>query len=201
MPSGRTPCSDGVSDASRRKPVAEPDNSGKEETTAGLLRESEEAPSNRFHQLHDKVWRDDILKYAYQRCKANKGAAGVDGQSFDQIEEYGRERWLGELAEELRRKGYRPAAIRRVWIGKANGGRAATGHRHDTGPGGPDGGGAGDRTDLRRRIWNPSSTDIDRSEALRMRYGPCIVGCNRDIAEVIDADTAAATSTRYRMPH
>ncbi len=88
---------------------------------------AKEAPSNRFHQLYDKVWREDILKYAYQRCKANKGAAGVDGQSFDQIEEYGRERWLGELAEELRRKGYRPAAIRRVWIGKANGGRRPLG--------------------------------------------------------------------------
>ena len=88
---------------------------------------AKEAPSNRFHQLYDKVWRDDILKYAYQRCKANKGAAGVDGQSFDQIEEYGRERWLGELTEELRRKGYRPAAIRRVWIGKANGGRRPLG--------------------------------------------------------------------------
>ncbi len=85
------------------------------------------APSYRFHQLYDKVWRDDILRYAYQRCKANKGAAGVDGQSFDRIEEYGRERWLGELAEELRRKGYRPVAIRRVWIGKANGGRRPLG--------------------------------------------------------------------------
>ncbi len=85
------------------------------------------APSYRFHQLYDKVWRDDILRYAYQRRKANKGAAGVDGQSFDRIEEYGRERWLGELAEELRRKGYRPVAIRRVWIGKANGGRRPLG--------------------------------------------------------------------------
>ena len=88
---------------------------------------AKEQPNQRFHQLYDKVWREDIVRYAYQRCKANQGAAGVDGQSFDQIEEYGRERWVGELAEELRHKGYRPAAIRRVWIGKANGGRRPLG--------------------------------------------------------------------------
>ena len=88
---------------------------------------AKEQPNQRFHQLYDKVWREDIVRYAYQRCKANQGAAGVDGQSFDQIEEYGRERWVGELAEEVRHKGYRPAAIRRVWIGKANGGRRPLG--------------------------------------------------------------------------
>lgn len=47
----------------------------------------------------------------------------MDGESFEGIEEYGRERWLGELAEDLRKKGYRPEAIRLVWIEKANGGR------------------------------------------------------------------------------
>ena len=88
---------------------------------------AKEQPNQRFHQLYDKVWREDILRFAYQRCKANQGAAGVDGQSFDQIEEYGRERWVGERAEEVRHKGYRPAAIRRVWIGKANGGRRPLG--------------------------------------------------------------------------
>jgi RNA-directed DNA polymerase len=51
----------------------------------------------------------------------NKGAAGVDGQTFADIEEYGRGRWLGELAQELRAKTYRPTAVRRVWIPKGDG--------------------------------------------------------------------------------
>lgn len=88
---------------------------------------AKEQPGYRFHQLYDKIYREDILAFAYQRSKANAGSAGVDGQTFEKIEEYGRERWLGELAEELRKKGYRPAAIRRVWIEKANGGRRPLG--------------------------------------------------------------------------
>jgi RNA-directed DNA polymerase len=50
---------------------------------------AKEQPSYRFHQLYDKIYREDILAFAYQRCKANAGAAGVDGQSFEMIEEYG----------------------------------------------------------------------------------------------------------------
>jgi len=88
---------------------------------------AKEQPTYRFHQLYDKVYREDILAFAYQRCKANAGAAGMDGQTFEMIEEYGRERWLGELAEELRKKGYRPEAIRRVWIEKPNGGQRPLG--------------------------------------------------------------------------
>jgi group II intron reverse transcriptase/maturase len=88
---------------------------------------AKDQPSYRFHQLYDKVYREDILAYAYRRCKANAGAAGVDGQTFEMIEEYGRDRWLGELAEKLRKKGYRPGAIRRVWIEKANGGQRPLG--------------------------------------------------------------------------
>ena len=51
----------------------------------------------------------------------------MDGQTFETIEEYGRDRWLGELTEELRKKGYRPEAIRRVWIEKPNGGQRPLG--------------------------------------------------------------------------
>ena len=88
---------------------------------------AKEQSDYRFHQVYDKVYREDILTFAYRRCKANKGAAGVDGQRFEQIEEYGRERWLDELAKDLRKKGYRPDPIRRVWIEKANGGRRPLG--------------------------------------------------------------------------
>jgi integrase len=57
--------------------------------------------------LHDKVYGKDVLQFAYLCCKSNGGAAGVDGQEFNDIESYGRERWLGELAQELREKKYR----------------------------------------------------------------------------------------------
>ena len=77
-------------------------------------------PSYRFYSLYDKIHRKDVLSYAWNCCRAN-GGAGVDGQSFEQIEVWGLERWLGELAEEIRKKTYRPQAVRRVWIPKPDG--------------------------------------------------------------------------------
>jgi RNA-directed DNA polymerase len=75
----------------------------------------------RFYALYDKISRDDILAHAYAQCRSNKGAPGVDGQDFADIEEYGAERWLAELALALREETYQPEPIRRVYIPKANG--------------------------------------------------------------------------------
>ena len=75
----------------------------------------------RFYALYDKISREDILAHAYAQCRSNKGAPGVDGQDFADIEAYGVERWLGELALALREETYRPDPIRRVFIPKANG--------------------------------------------------------------------------------
>jgi len=75
----------------------------------------------RFYALYDKISREDILVHAYAQCRSNKGAPGVDGQEFADIEAYGVQRWLGELALALRQETYRPAPIRRVFIPKANG--------------------------------------------------------------------------------
>jgi len=75
----------------------------------------------RFYALYDKIYREDILAYAYAQCRSNKGAPGVDGQDFADIEAYGLETWLGELALALRDETYRPDPIRRVFIPKANG--------------------------------------------------------------------------------
>ena len=78
-------------------------------------------PGYRFYALYDKLYREDILRHAYAQCRSNRGAPGVDGQDFADIESYGVERWLGELARELREETYRPESIRRVFIPKANG--------------------------------------------------------------------------------
>jgi RNA-directed DNA polymerase len=56
----------------------------------------------RFYALYDKISRDDILAHAYTQCRSNKGAPGVDGQNFVDIESYAVEQWLAELALTLR---------------------------------------------------------------------------------------------------
>ena len=75
----------------------------------------------RFYALYDKISRADILAHAWAKCRANKGAPGVDRQAVAAVEAYGVERWLGELALALREGTYRPDPIRRVFIPKANG--------------------------------------------------------------------------------
>ena len=102
-----------------------PEKIGKLQRT--LYAKAKEQPERRFHQLYDKVWREDFLEFAYRKCKANGGAAGVDREGFEDIEARGREKWLGELARELKSKSYRPAAVRRVWIDKTNGGKRPLG--------------------------------------------------------------------------
>ena len=75
----------------------------------------------RFYALYDKMYREDILAHAYAQCRSNKGAPGADGQDFADVEAYGVQQWLGELAMALREETYRPAPIRRVFIPKPNG--------------------------------------------------------------------------------
>jgi group II intron reverse transcriptase/maturase len=88
---------------------------------AALHAKAKGSPDYRFYALYDKVYRKDVLVFAYGCCKSNKGAAGVDEQSFEDIEKYGLERWLGELTQELKERTYRPAAVRRVHIPKPDG--------------------------------------------------------------------------------
>jgi group II intron reverse transcriptase/maturase len=94
---------------------------------ATLHAKARKSPDQRFHALYDKVYRADVLAHAYACCKANEGAAGVDGQTFADIEAYGEQTWLGELANALQTKTYQPAAVRRVWIAKGDGGQRPLG--------------------------------------------------------------------------
>jgi len=75
----------------------------------------------RFYALYDKVYRKDVLTFAYECCKANGGAAGVDNHTFEAIEAYGAERWLDELTQELKDRTYQPLPVRRVYIPKPGG--------------------------------------------------------------------------------
>lgn len=75
-------------------------------------------PGFRFYLLYDKVYRKDCLEAAYAQCRSNGGAPGVDGQTFADIEAYRVERFLTELADELKEKRYKPQPVRRVLIPK-----------------------------------------------------------------------------------
>jgi RNA-directed DNA polymerase len=84
-------------------------------------------PAFRFYVLYDKICREDVLGHAYALARANAGAPGVDGMTFDQIEASGVEAWLAGLREDLVGKTYRPDAVRRVMIPKPGGGERPLG--------------------------------------------------------------------------
>jgi len=98
-----------------------------EKLQAALHAKAKGSPDYRFYALYDKVYRGDVLEFAYRVCLHNGGAPGVDGERFEDIEASGVDRWLGELTEELRNKTYRPRAVRRVWIPKPDGTRRPLG--------------------------------------------------------------------------
>ena len=92
-----------------------------------LYRKAKNEPDYRFYLLYDKIYRADILTHAYALARANKGAPGVDGQSFEEIESKGVEEWLTGIREELRNKAYQPQPVRRVFIPKPGGGERPLG--------------------------------------------------------------------------
>jgi len=134
---GKDPCGDGVVRAGTRKGMAGrtgPNHPGGfkpranvQELQRRLWVAAKRSKGRRFHALYDHLWRDDLLREAWTRVKRNRGAAGVDGQSIRDIEEYGVERFLEELGVVLRAGKYRPQVVRRRWIPKASGGERPLG--------------------------------------------------------------------------
>ena len=86
-----------------------------------LYRKAKLESDFRFYALYDKVYRVDVLTHAYNLVKHNSGSSGIDGVTYDDIEEYGLEQYIQELALELKEKRYQPNAVNRVYIPKSNG--------------------------------------------------------------------------------
>src|SRR3989442_6967977 len=92
-----------------------------------LYRKAKQEPDFRFYLLYDKIYREDVLRHAYELAKANKGAPGVDGQTFEAIETEGLEKWMEGIRKDLRDKTYKPQPVRRVLIPKPGGGERPLG--------------------------------------------------------------------------
>ncbi|MGH2831780.1 MAG: group II intron reverse transcriptase/maturase [Solirubrobacteraceae bacterium] len=117
------------------QPVAPAREMAQLQATGGDVRElqrklwacAKRSPERRFHALYDRIGRSDVLREAWKRVRKNRGAAGVDSQTLAEIEAYGVERLLGELQCALRLGSYRPLPVRRVRIGKPDGGKRPLG--------------------------------------------------------------------------
>ncbi|MGH9060915.1 MAG: group II intron reverse transcriptase/maturase, partial [Acidimicrobiales bacterium] len=88
---------------------------------------AKQSSGRRFHALYDRIDRPDILWEAWERVRANRGAAGVDGMTLAAVEDYGVHRMLDELHEALRAGLYRPVPVRRVEIPKPDGSKRPLG--------------------------------------------------------------------------
>lgn len=130
-PGGRDPCGGRVGPGGKREGMVGGSRSNdpggrspvdKVQRLQDRLRDAaKRQPGRRFHALYDRIWRSDVLQEAWKRVKRNKGAAGVDAQTIAEVQVHGEERFLSELQAVLRAGEYRPQAVLRRYIPKADG--------------------------------------------------------------------------------
>ena len=82
---------------------------------------AKQSKTRRFHALYDRIHRSDVLWEAWRRVRSNGGAAGVDAETIQAIEQYGAEKWVAEIQAVLRAGEYRPQPVKRRWIPKTDG--------------------------------------------------------------------------------
>ncbi len=82
---------------------------------------AKQSKTRRFHALYDRIYRSDALWEAWKRVRGNGGAAGIDGETIQAIEQRGVETFLLETDAALRAGRYRPSPVKRRWIPKADG--------------------------------------------------------------------------------
>ena len=163
-----------------------------------LYRKAKAEPAFRFYLLYDKIYREDILRHAYALARANAGAPGVDGVTFEEIEAAGVEEWLAGLREELRREDVPAGAGATGDDPEAGRRRAAARHPDDPGPGGADrrqaGAGADLRGGLRGQCLWLSAADAAATDAIKEVHR---LLC-RGYTDVVDADLSKYFDT---IPH
>lgn len=135
---GKGPCGDQVREAGtgkgmlgRKTPANTPSGQQTKDNARRLQRRlclaAKQTPGRRFHALYDRIHRDDILWEAWKRVRANKGAAGVDAQTIEAIEQQGVQAFLEGLSAQLKAGTYRAKAVLRRYIPKADGSKRPLG--------------------------------------------------------------------------
>ena len=82
---------------------------------------AKQSKTRRFHALYDRIYRSDVLREAWRRVRSNRGAAGVDRETLEDIEQHGVDQFLAGIEADLRAGRYRPSPVRRRYIPKGDG--------------------------------------------------------------------------------
>jgi group II intron reverse transcriptase/maturase len=133
---GKDPCGGQVGGGGKREgmgqigpnhPAGRPPRDKVRQLQRRLWIAAKRSSGRRFHALYDRIWRSDVLHEAWKRVRRNRGSAGLDAQTIADVERYGVERFIEELGSELRAGEYRPRAVLRRYIPKADGRRRPLG--------------------------------------------------------------------------